>query len=45
MTMKKQYQTPDIDLIRFSDVITTSGNEIEATETSEDGNMPNVNPW
>ena len=25
MTMKKQYQTPDIDLVRFNDVITASG--------------------
>lgn len=24
MTMKKQYQTPDIDLVRFNDVITAS---------------------
>lgn len=35
MTMKKQYQTPDIDLVRFNDVITASGGENEPVEKGD----------
>ena len=36
MTMKKQYQTPDIDLVRFNDVITASGGNDEPAVPGND---------